>query len=125
MAKALYNSITQTKDSDSAGTQVELPGQTLLERTKERPGASYVIDVMKEEGSDVSGYKRTQITQEMLNRYDLVVSMAAKSYTPSWLLKSSKYRYWDIPDPMGKNYKVTALARDRIKKKIEEELIKS
>jgi protein-tyrosine-phosphatase len=121
MAAAMYNKLTSSSDAESAGTEVEKPGQTLLERTKERGGASHVIDVMQEEGIDVSNNSRRQVTKPMIKQYDQIISMADKNHTPEWLLKASNYVYWHIPDPMTKNYDETVRAKTHIESKIKTE----
>src|SRR5665213_914852 len=79
MAAAMYNKLSSSSDAESAGTEVEKPGQTLLERTKERGGASHVIDVMQEEGIDVSNNSRRQVSKSMIKQYDQIISTV--SYT--------------------------------------------
>jgi hypothetical protein len=46
--------------------------------------------------------------------------MAGRRYTPKWIANAPNYLYWKVRDPMGKNYDVTARARDIISKKVEE-----
>lgn len=118
MAAAIYNSLTNTQNADSAGTDVDVPGETLLERVT-RSGRTYIIDVMDDLGIDVRNSERTQLTESMLDSYDLVISMAQKEYTPVWLENNPKYHFWDIKDPGGKNYAATQLALDAIYPKVE------
>jgi protein-tyrosine-phosphatase len=106
IAEALYNTHTNSNNAASAGTEVDHEGETLLER-KNRVGRTYTIDVMDSVGIDVRNNVRTQLRKEMLDDYDLVVSMAQKEYTPEWLSKHPKYRYWDVKDPGGRDYKAT------------------
>jgi protein-tyrosine-phosphatase len=122
MAVMIYNKLKSGHGADSAGTHVEKPGQTLLERKKELPGKSFVVDVMKDIGIDVSSNVSTQLTQDMLSKYDVVVSMAGKRYIPVWLAKAPNYIYWKITDPMGRSHVATATARDAIYKKISESI---
>ncbi|HEY1064285.1 MAG TPA: low molecular weight phosphatase family protein [Candidatus Saccharimonadales bacterium] len=117
MAAALYNQMTNSQDADSAGTEVDVPGETLLER-RQRRGGTAPIDVMADKGFDVSNAQRTQLTPEMLDNYDLIVSMAQKEYTPDWLSSHAHYRYWDIKDPGGKDYNATLAAYDEIEPKV-------
>lgn len=119
MAAALYNKLAHTHDADSAGTAVQKPGQTLLERKRELPDRAFTIDVMDEIGIDVRNNKSTQLTQEMLDKYDLVVSMVTEQYAPDWLIHAPNYLYWDVDDPKGISYELTAKARDIIRHKVE------
>lgn len=117
MAKAFYNSFTHTMDGDSAGTQVEFPGETLAER-KKRQGDTYTIQAMAEEGIDVSDYAKTQVTEAMLPKYDKVICMAQPEYTPEWLTNAPNFLHWNIDDPGGKGLVETIIARDLVKAKV-------
>ena len=95
MAAAFYNQLTGTHDASSAGTEVDMPGETLLER-RQRQGATYVIEAMQDVGVDISGSKRAQLTPPMLNIYDKVINMAQLEYTPDWLSSDPRCTYWNI-----------------------------
>jgi arsenate reductase len=124
MAAAFYNKLSGTNNAESAGTHVWKPGQTLLERKHELKGKSYIVDVMAEEGIDVSNAVQTQLTKDMLKNYDLVVNMAGVKYTPKWLKDSPNYEFWKVRDAMGRNHQVTVRARDAVKQKVTD-LLKS
>ena len=118
MAEALYNQSTGTSDAGSAGVTVQKPGQTILERSYEKPGVKYIIDVMMEEGIDVSPYKRKQLTPDMMNDYETVVNMAEQNYCPDWLLQAKNVITWTIKDPKGLSYEITSATRDILKSHI-------
>jgi arsenate reductase len=119
MAKAFYNHLTHSHDADAAGTHVPDEGQTLLERKAASSSKNFfVLDVMKDSGIDMSEYKRRALTENDLQRYDRIISMAKREDTPQWLLKSAKYVQWEVKDPRGQNYAKTAEARDNIKQKV-------
>lgn len=119
MAKAFYNSLTNSHDADAAGTQVSEPGQTLLERKAVSTSKNFfVLDVMNEMGIDMSSDRRSPLTKDALENYDLIVSMANESDAPEWLLSSPKYIHWDVADPRGQDYKNTAKVRDEIKARV-------
>ena len=125
MAKAFYNQFTNSKDAEAAGTDVKEQGQTLQERKNTSSSSNFfVIDVMKEIGIDISQSRRQQLTADMLDDYDRVISMAEEDESPSWLVNSPKYVHWDIKDPRGQSFEVTAKARDEIKARINELLTK-
>ena len=119
MAKAYYNHLTNSKDADSAGTEVEMPGENLADR-RNRRGGTHVLDVMKDEGIDISEHAQTQLLEEMLDNYDRVISMADHKYTPEWLRAHTKFEYWHIEDPGGKGPEETKVARNGIKRKVEQ-----
>lgn len=122
IAEAIYNKLTNSHNAASAGTHVERPGETLIDR-KKRVGKSFAVDVMKDNGLLSSLQKQTQLSQEMLDTCDVVINMAAKRYTPKWLAESPKYRYWKISDPKARGYKVTDRTRQQIEAKIRETLL--
>lgn len=119
MAEAIYNKLTNTHNANSAGTRVEMPGETLGER-KKRIGSSPVFDVMSNNGLNPANKQQTQLTKEMLSRYDIVISMAGKKYTSEWLSDAPNYTYWKINDPKARGYSYTDGARRRIEVKIRE-----
>lgn len=119
MAEAIFNKLTNSHNADSAGTYVDDPGET-LEQRKKRIGKSYAVDVMNDNGFSANEKKQTQLTKEMLLNYDMVISMAGKRYTPTWLAAAPNYTYWKISDPGARSYKVTDKTRVLIEKKIRE-----
>lgn len=122
MAEAFYTHLTGTSDASSAGTEVEVPGESLAER-RQRRGGTDVIEVMAEEGIDVAGARKVQLTQAMLADYDRIISMTQKEHTPDWLSTHPNYIYWDVDDPGGQDYAKTKVARDEIKKRVQQLLI--
>jgi protein-tyrosine-phosphatase len=118
MAEAIYNRLTNSTDANSAGTRVEGVGDTLAEFNR-RPGTkSFTVDVMHDAGFDIQDKKQKQLTKDMLGNYDIVVSMAAKQFTPAWLLSAPNYVYWKIPDPKGRSYAITKHAMNVVKQKV-------
>lgn len=117
MAEKLYNILTRSHDAESAGTHVEFNGETLADR-KKRVGRSFVVDVMNKNGMSIDDQKQTQLTKEMLDGYDCIISMAGKRYTPKWLSESNKYVYWKIRDPKAVGYATTNTTRLRIESNV-------
>lgn len=120
MAMTFYNQMTNTNDADSAGTEVTAPGETLQQRTIRRNGKIFVVEVMKEEGLDMSDNVQTQVTIQMLDRYDMIINMAGIDHTPEWLSNHPKHIVWNVEDPGGKSRRATVIARDIIKAKVKE-----
>lgn len=119
MAKAFYNNLTRSHDAEAAGTHVQEPGQTILERKAMSTSKNFfVLDVMSDVGIDMSGFQRQALGRHDLSKFDVVISMADKSDSPPWLLESPKYIHWDVKDPRGQNYETTAKVRDEIKGKV-------
>jgi protein-tyrosine-phosphatase len=118
MAEALYNRSIGSNLADSAGTDVDVPGETLQQR-KLRRGGTYTIEAMDTEDIDVRNNIRTQLTETMLDQYDQVISMAQKEYTPAWLENHPAYVYWDIKDPGNGKIEDTLKAMNLIKAQLE------
>ncbi len=120
MAAAYYNKLTGTNNAKSAGTEVDVPGETLQERYERIGRPTNTIDVMKGVGIDAGGFRRTQLTESMLDKYDLVISMTQKEYTPTWLSANPKYRFWNVEDPGGRGYESTKSAFNEIRPMVQE-----
>lgn len=73
---------------------------------------------MNDVGVPIAKHTTTQLTKEMLQKYDVVINMTGKRYTPRWLSSSPNSIYWKIRDPMGRSYQLTAKTRDQIKQKV-------
>lgn len=97
MAEAIYNRLTKSNDASSAGTHVEGVGMTLSEFNAVPGVSSSTIEVMNDAGYQIGNRRQTQLTKDMIAQYDLIIGMAAKRYTPSWLSRAPHYRYWKIP----------------------------
>lgn len=123
MAEMIYNKLTNSSDADSAGTHTEKPGETLGQR-KKRVGKSFVVDVMNDNNMSIEKKTQTQITKDMLKKYDLIIGMSAKRYTPKWLADSPSYLYWKIRDPKAREYSTTNKTRLKIEQKVKELLAK-
>jgi len=117
MAMSFYNLFSKSSDADSAGTDVIFPGETLQE-LRDKDGGVFVIDVMASEGIDVRNNKQTQITPDMLDKYDKIINMAGEEYTPIWLSNHTNYIAWNIDDPGGKGLEETNRVKDIIKAKV-------
>ena len=110
VAEAFYN-LRCPGQANSAGTLVDLPGQTL----QDREGAENVIDAMLERNIDISKKIRNQIVESDVNKYDKVVVMAERETIPDWLKDKHNVLFWDVEDPKEKDLITTR----RIVKEIE------
>lgn len=119
MAMTFYNKFTNSSDADSAGTEVHFEGETLQER-RDRKGGVFVIDAMAKEGLDVKNNVQTQVTKDMIKRYDKVICMAQPELTPAWLENASNCVRWNVDDPGGKGLEETNKAKEIIKSKVAE-----
>ena len=101
----------------SAGTKLSGPEQPIGELM---PNIKEVLDVMNEEGLDVSTAIRNQLTKEMTDEADkVVVIMEDQEELPEYLINSPKVVRWNVPDPKGKDLETTRQIKDHIRKLVE------
>lgn len=77
------------------------------------------VEAMAEKGIDISGHTSDQITFEMVEWADIIVSMAgvpcSQFCPPSY--KGLKYD-WQIPDPLGRPWEFMRKVRDDIEARV-------
>jgi arsenate reductase len=98
----------------SAGTRVTVED----EKIGDRDDAQNVLEVMHEDGIEMSSNTRTTLLPEMLNDFDKVVVMAEPDRTPEWLNNNPKFEYWEIPNVNGMPIEQLRVVRDDIKSKV-------
>lgn len=111
MAEAYYNQFTKSNDASSAG---------ILDFTPQKYGKpiASVIQVMEEEGIDVSSQRVKTLTEEMIEKNNKVFAMCKKEESPQFLLNSKKVTFWEISDPFGTSSDNFRKIRDEIKEKV-------
>jgi protein-tyrosine-phosphatase len=92
-AMALWN-VDADEPASSAGTVVGEETRTVGEREL----ASSIVQVMQDEGLDISKNNSTQITSEMIKNFDKVIVMAEAYSIPGWLKDNPKTELWEVPD---------------------------
>ena len=117
IAEALFNKhFGDTHKSFSAGTKISGPEQPIGELM---PQIQEVLDVMKEEGLDVSMAVRNQLTEKMVENADKVVAIIEdEEELPEYLSNSEKLTRWNVPDPKGKDLEFTRNVKDQIRERI-------
>ncbi len=93
IAMELYNRIFPG-EAESAGTQVDTPGQMIMYRKT----AASAISSMKEIGIDMSENRRRQLQPEELNNYDHVIVLAETKSIPAYLNTWPGAEMWHIED---------------------------
>lgn len=111
MAEAFYNHFTNSRDAWSAGVYDFTPRE-YPHPTRE------VIDIMKEEGIDISKNKVKTVTKDMVKKSDRVYVMCEKEKCPGFLLDSENVHFWNIEDPFGKSIEEMKRIRDLIKSSV-------
>lgn len=111
MAEAYYNHFTNSKDAISAG---------ILDFTPAKYGypTKEVVQVMQEDGLDVSKQKVEFLTEQMVKDSDKIFVMCTKKECPEFLLKSGKITFWDVDDPFEKPVESFMECRDIVKQKV-------
>lgn len=117
MAAALFKKTNGSEmEAVSAGIKLSGPSQTLEEL---RPATDNVLEVMKEEGLDVSKEIRTQIDEKMAGEADkIILAVDESDYLPDYLINNPKVTNWEVADPKGKSLEETRNIKDRIKELI-------
>ncbi len=92
MAEGYFNHFTKTKNASSAGCDPQTPQQFTAPY-------KHGVQVMAEEGIDISHQTCKLVTEDMVNAADTVYVMTFKDDLPNYILNSPKTVYWDIDDP--------------------------
>jgi arsenate reductase (thioredoxin) len=127
MGEYIFNSLsTPEHRAISAGTRVvDKQGNSVDgDRTVFLDLGKPVIDSLAEIGIDASSAVRTQLTEEILNQSEAVVSMAEPETMPDFLKDRSDVIYWEVADPKGMNLEETRKIRDEIGLKVKDLLTK-
>lgn len=114
MANAFFNKMSKNH-STCAGTNVgEHEGEKLHES---------VINIMAEEGYDLSKNERKQLTPEMSEKADKIIVMTEKENLPEYV-NMKKVVLWNVQNPKDKPLDFHRKTRNQIKRLVEK-LIKS
>ncbi len=113
MAEAYYNFFSKTEDAFSAGTDPTTPERYPAPAQK-------IIDVMSEEGIDVSNKKVSLIKESDVEIADKIYVICDRSLCPDFLAESEKATFWEIEDPYKMDVDDTRNIRDQIKVKVQE-----
>ncbi len=102
----------------SAGVRLSGPEQTLEELL---PHTVEVIQVMKEEGIDVSQARRKSVTENMVDAADKVVAIIEdEEILPEYISNSPKFIRWSMLDPKGKDRDFTRDVKNKIGELLDE-----
>lgn len=113
MAEGFYNFLTSSKRASSAGVL----SYVHLEHDRPIPET---VEVMQEEGIDISKAKVNNLTLDMLEKYDKIYAMLSEDEVPYYLKESGKLILWpEIKDCFGMNIRKFRKTRDKIKARVE------
>lgn len=120
LAEGLYKLIAQSDSAESAGLEVDAPGQRLGDRALlPTSKVGLIIQAMAEVGVDVSDYQRTSITDLRLQDYGKVILLLEPEHIPPELAQLDNAEVWHIDDPQGKGIDEVRATRDAIRDRIE------
>ncbi len=108
MAEGFYNHYSKKKAAASAGT-LEYTPLTYKSIPQD------IVNVMKEEGIDISKHKVKTISREMVENAKEIYIMAPWYECPNYLRSSDKATWWEIEDPYGKGIEDLITTRNIIK----------
>ena len=120
MAAAIYNKLTNTSDAFSAGTFVgseSEPEGIVIETRFQKPD---FFELMEADGMYIRKNKTTELTPEMIDKADIVVSMAEEPYIPDFLKNNKKVVFWDVENPSIATREISQKTITQIKKLIED-----
>jgi len=116
MAEALFNKEANGEiEAISAGTKLSGPEQP-IEEIVPNVNIGDVIEVMREEGLDISKNIRKQLTKEMADSADkIILTIDERDQIPNYLIGNPKVIKWHVIDPKGQSLEFTRKSRDQIK----------
>ena len=75
------------------------------------------VEAMREVGIDVAGFTPQKVTDELLHRVDVVVTMGCGDTCP--YVPGKRYIDWPLDDPKGQPLEVVRRIRDDIRSRVE------
>jgi len=106
MSEALFRRATNGRhDAKSAGTR---PAEHIHPQ---------VVEAMREIGIDLAGNVPKQLTREMAEQADVVVTMGCGDECP--YIPGKRYIDWDLQDPAGRSVDEVRATRDDIAARVE------
>jgi protein-tyrosine-phosphatase len=75
-----------------------------------------VVEVMRELGIDLAGRKPQQLTRELAEPADVIITMGCGDQCP--YIPSKRYLDWDLEDPAGQPLATVRAIRDDIRSRI-------
>ena len=113
-AEAFYNSFTHTDNASSAGVDL---AHSVKGTDPSIPDV--VIQVMSEIGLDIAHKRRENLTEQMVDEADIVISILDDYPLPEYLASSPKLIEWkNIPDPVRQPIETHREVRDLVKERV-------
>ena len=77
-----------------------------------------VIEVMREDGIDLSHRRPQLLTRELAEQADLIVTMGCGDKCP--YIPGKQYTDWNLPDPAGKPIADVRATREQVARRVDE-----
>lgn len=112
MAEAYYNHLSHSERASSAG---------ILDYTPAKYGTpvKHAVDVMLEQGIDISRQRVKTVTVEMVERADEIYLLCPEEEVPGYVTAGGSYHVWAVPDPSDAPLESFRHVRDQIKALVE------
>ncbi len=121
MAEVIFNTLSRGNHyAESAGTMVtngkdnSVDGKRIQYDTLISP----IMKSLAEVNIELKEATANQLTPEMIEIADMVISMSEIEHEPDYLKKSGKYEHWDVADPKKLSLEETNIIRDDIVKRV-------
>ena len=125
MAEAFFNRLS-THEANSAGVKVRergREGQTIKEVVEDPSGPQYLrftLEIMDEEGFDLSGCASKQLNRLMVEAADRVVVMTRREWLPDYLENDDKVIFWNVQIPPEMTQESFIQVKDRVKEYVKQ-----
>ena len=101
MAQAFFDHLSEFTSTSTDAMVADFEGQTVAGRGQVAPSVVMVLELMNEEGLDISSEQRNQLTPELVDAADKVIMMAQRDSWPDYLVEGGKVVFWEISDPVN------------------------
>ena len=99
MAAAIYNKITGTQNAESAGTYTGAPDEPEGLLLSDIYRGKIFLKEMEKHNLYLGDHVTKRLTPNMLNDFELVVSMAEEPFIPDFLRNAKGIILWDVENP--------------------------
>ena len=101
MAQAFFNHLSEFTSTSTDTMVADFEGQTVAERGQVAPSVVMVLELMNEEGLDISSEQRNQLTPELVDAAYKVIVMVQRDSWPDYLVEGGKVVFWEISDTVN------------------------
>ncbi len=99
MAAAIYNKLTNTHNADSVGTYVGASDEPEGLIISDAIQSLYFFELMESHGMYIRDNRSRKLLPEMLDKYEVIVSMAEEPFIPDFLKQNTKVIRWNVENP--------------------------